>query len=327
MSRISKILVVADPTATEQPAVSRALDIARILGARLEVFACVYDQYISGEHFFDSRGLEKSRASMVRHTIAALQEMVASLNSEGLDISYAARWDSPLDEGIVRQCLHTQADMLIKDTHHHPPLKRSLFSNTDWNLIRTCPCPVLLVKPSTSYPYAHIAAAVDPTHEHDKPAALDNAIIAVAEELARETGAEFHIAHTFLPVSAAVCASAVPGAVIYPIDISEEVIEQAHREALTNLLAQSPRPPDHVHMVAGRTSDVLQDLVAEKDIDLLVMGAVARNRLKRIFLGSTAERVLEHLSCDVLVVKPPEFETPVQREGAQEEMIEVTAAH
>ena len=96
MSRISKILVVADPTATEQPAVSRALDIARILGARLEVFACVYDQYISGEHFFDSRGLEKSRASMVRHTIAALQEMVASLNSEGLDISYAARWDLSL---------------------------------------------------------------------------------------------------------------------------------------------------------------------------------------------------------------------------------------
>jgi universal stress protein E len=80
-------------------------------------------------------------------------------------------------------------------------------------------------------------------------------------------------------------------------------------------------------MVAGRTSDVLQDLVAEKDIDLLVMGAVARNRLKRIFLGSTAERVLEHLSCDVLVVKSPEFETPVQREGAQEELIEVTAAH
>ncbi len=326
MSRISKILVVADPTTAEQPALTRALDIARTLNARLEVFACVYDQYISGERFFDSRGLEKSRASMVEHTIAALEEMVDARNCAGVEIAYAARWDNPLDEGIVRQVLHTGADLLVKDTHHHAPLKRSLFSNTDWNLIRTCPCPVLLVKPDTAFPYAHIAAAVDPTHEHDKPAALDSVIIAVACELARESAAELHIAHTFLPVSAAVCASAVPGAVIYPVDISEEVIEQGHREALVKLIGQSPRQPDHVHMLAGRTSEVLVDLVVEKGIDLMVMGVVARNRLKRIFLGSTAERVLEHLSCDVLVVKDPGFETPVHRHGAHEALREVPAS-
>lgn len=325
MSRVSKILVVADPTATEQPAVTRALGIARTLGARLEVFACVYDQYISGERFFDSRGLQKSRASMVRHTIAKLEETVDALDGGGVEVSYAARWDSPLDEGIVRQVLHSGADLLVKDTHHHAPLRRSLFSNTDWNLIRTCPCPLLLVKPETAYPYTQIAAAVDPTHEHDKPAALDRAIIAVACELARESAAELHFAHAFLPVSAAVCASAVPGAVIYPIDISEEVIEQGHREALSKLVAQSPRRPDHVHMLPGRTNEVLQDLVAEKGIDLLVMGVVARNRLKRIFLGSTAERVLEHLTCDLLLVKTPGFETPVQRHGAHESQREMPA--
>ena len=40
---------------------------------------------------------------------------------------------------------------------------------------------------------------------------------------------------------------------------------------------------------------------------LLVMGAVSRSRLQEIFLGSTAERVLDRIACDVLVVKPGDF--------------------
>lgn len=42
--------------------------------------------------------------------------------------------------------------------------------------------------------------------------------------------------------------------------------------------------------------------------DLLVMGAVSRSRLRELFVGSTAERVLDRLHCDVLVVKPGDFE-------------------
>jgi universal stress protein E len=33
------------------------------------------------------------------------------------------------------------------------------------------------------------------------------------------------------------------------------------------------------------------------------MGATSRSGLKRIFIGSTAEHVLDSLQCDVLVVK------------------------
>ena len=38
--------------------------------------------------------------------------------------------------------------------------------------------------------------------------------------------------------------------------------------------------------------------------DFVVMGAVSRSGLKRVFIGNTAERVLDDLPCDVLVVKP-----------------------
>jgi universal stress protein E len=43
------------------------------------------------------------------------------------------------------------------------------------------------------------------------------------------------------------------------------------------------------------------------------MGAVSRSGLKRVFIGNTAERVLDELPCDVLVVKPPSFKSAVSQ--------------
>ena len=54
---------------------------------------------------------------------------------------------------------------------------------------------------------------------------------------------------------------------------------------------------------------------AEINADVVVMGAVARNRWKRLFIGATAERTLEHLPCDLLIVKPDWFKTPVDLES------------
>jgi universal stress protein E len=45
------------------------------------------------------------------------------------------------------------------------------------------------------------------------------------------------------------------------------------------------------------------------------MGAVSRSGVKRLVLGSTVERVLDELPCDVLVVKPRGFRTPPPTAG------------
>jgi universal stress protein E len=46
------------------------------------------------------------------------------------------------------------------------------------------------------------------------------------------------------------------------------------------------------------------------------MGAVSRSGLKRLFVGSTAERMIDHLGCDVLVLKPAGFKSPVSRRSS-----------
>ena len=51
--------------------------------------------------------------------------------------------------------------------------------------------------------------------------------------------------------------------------------------------------------------------------DILVMGAVSRSLLVRPVIGSTAERVIDHVDCDVLVVKPAGFKSHVKRSSVK----------
>jgi universal stress protein E len=51
---------------------------------------------------------------------------------------------------------------------------------------------------------------------------------------------------------------------------------------------------------------MIKTLVERGEADLIVMGVLARGRVKEWLIGSTAERVLHGVSVDVLAVKPPQ---------------------
>jgi universal stress protein E len=59
-----------------------------------------------------------------------------------------------------------------------------------------------------------------------------------------------------------------------------------------------------MRVIDGETREVLVGTVDELDADVVVIGAVSRGALKRLALGSTAERVLDFVPCDLLIVKP-----------------------
>ncbi len=65
----------------------------------------------------------------------------------------------------------------------------------------------------------------------------------------------------------------------------------------------------------GTPEDELVETAAELKADLLVMGAVSRSGLGHSHIGSTAEAVIDNVTCDVLIVKPRQFKTAVPRKG------------
>jgi universal stress protein E len=59
----------------------------------------------------------------------------------------------------------------------------------------------------------------------------------------------------------------------------------------------------------------LVSFVQRQKIDLLVMGSYSRGWVYNVMVGSTTERILDLLPCDVLVMKPASFECPLQAEA------------
>ena len=89
-----------------------------------------------------------------------------------------------------------------------------------------------------------------------------------------------------------------------------KVIADEHRAAMKRFLDTHAALGGRSHLYEGLSHECLQKAATEHAADFVVMGAVARRGLKRLFIGSTAERVLDRLPCDLVIIKPPKFEVP-----------------
>jgi universal stress protein E len=305
------ILVVIDPTVDRQPALERAAWIARSLGAALSLLICEYDQQLDGGRFLAAEAMAGARRALLDRHLRYLDALAAPLRGSGLDVSVDACWQHPLETGVLHKLAELKPLLTVKDTHFHGAVQRALFSNTDWNLIRRCSGPLLLVKPRTIAAPPRILAAVDPLHEFDKPAELDHAILACGTELATAIGGRLEVFHAFDPAPAvAAAAGSMASPIAIPVRELTEALEQTHRAALEALLRSYPVAGGGVHLRCGVAAEQLLGISRRLPADIVIMGAIARSALKRVLIGNTAERVLDRLPCDLLIVKPPGYAAP-----------------
>jgi len=305
MNRISNILVIVDPTATQHPAVVKGAILAEQLDARLELFAC--DTKASREARMAAHLLQP-RAPYTFNLKALLEELAEPPRGRGIDVITQTQCAEPLHAALADRTKSTRADLVIKDTHHHSIARRTFLTNTDWELIRSCPAPLLLTKATTWSKRPRILAAVDPGHADDKPAYLDHEILEYAAYLVHGLNGELHAAHAYMPV--AIIAAATSGTppmatMLSADDLAAE--EQSKRKEITALAAAYATDPANVHVQVGSAVEFLPRIATSLQIDIVTMGTISRSGLKRVFIGNTAERVLERLPCDVLVIKPPNF--------------------
>ena len=69
---------------------------------------------------------------------------------------------------------------------------------------------------------------------------------------------------------------------------------------------------DCIHLVNGEPGFVIPKFAKDHDVDLVVMGTLGRQSERGMFIGDTAERILNRLEYSVLALKPAGFVSPVQ---------------
>ena len=306
MHRFDPVLVVVDPTAEEQPAVGKAARIADKCGARLHLCVCDYEAAFDADAFYDSERLRSLRAEMLASSKANLERMAHDLRSSGHDVTTSAHWGTPLHRVILEAADGQSPGLVVKDTHYHSLLRRSLFTNTDWHLIRDSRWPLLLVKPAAWHEEPRVVAALDPGRARGKSAELDGEILDAAERLRACMGGDLHALHVFS--GAAVMARTSSGSPP-PFEgaIDPAGVLQAERRRLETTFSELLRArrvhAAQVHLEDGAVVDVLTRTVADLSADVVVMGAISRSQVGERLIGSTAERTLDRLPCDILVVK------------------------
>jgi universal stress protein E len=291
----SILVAVRDPDARTQHAMRKAAAIAAATGARITLFHAFSTPYplpksVPSEPNAILRITTKARS-------AQLLKLARPLRARGIRVHCEVVWDFPPAHAIVRYVLATKPDLVVAESHRHARIARWFLANSDWELIRECPCPVWFVKQQRLAKNAVILTAVDPAHARAKPAGLDDRLLRAATSVAAELGGRVALIHVEDTLQLVRAVPPVPAATIRRLAKRNGVSPEACR-VRTGIPARE--------IVASAT---------EQGADLLVMGAVSRSGLGHTHIGNTAEAVIDGVTCDVLVVKPRGFKSAVVRKG------------
>ena len=129
--------------------------------------------------------------------------------------------------------------------------------------------------------------------EHSQ-AALDQ-----AADVARRFGADLTLVHVVEPVLYPVAYGLPP---VSAVDY-ESVARESAGKAMEKLAAGLGNLKVKVRVDAGAASQRICELAKTDGFDLIVLATHGYTGLKHVLLGSTAERVVRHAPCAVLVVK------------------------
>jgi nucleotide-binding universal stress UspA family protein len=272
--RIHSILALTDFSTPAEHALDRAALLAVRHRARLRI---MYADEVPNLRFSDpfARLQQRARQLARRHGIAA----EALAHSGGMV------------DAIVRHA--ARADLLVLDPRHHRVAYAFWRGTTLDQLMRRCPCPVLVVKQAPSRPYRHLLVAVDFTPESKK-------LVRYASGFEGESALElFHAFNTFDE-------SGVRS------DAGSTEAMQAYRQAVLqdtqNRLIQFSDSLDtrrNRASVADGFAEPARQIAVHQDFvrsDLVIVGKRRDSTLVDFVFGSVARRVVSLVGCDVLVV-------------------------
>lgn len=323
MKRFTDILCVLTKPESSRATLSRAVTLAENNQAKLTVI-------MVARHVSIGMGMPEGgpisadlQAAAVNACEQQLEQSIAAFLPRA-EIKTKVLVGVPFME-IIREVLSNRHDLVIKVCESVEWLHQR-FGSEDMHLLRKCPCPVWLIRPSAPKTYRRILAAVDvhdgdPEDESESRRLLNLQLIELAASMAIADFAELHVVHAWQAIGE----SEMRGSFMrVPEEKVNAYVEQVRlqREAnIEKLMLQAAGNLDEgaldylkpeVCLLKGWARKVIPVLAKQIEADLVVMGTVARTGVPGFIMGNTAESILSQLECSVLAIKPTAFVTPVK---------------
>jgi universal stress protein E len=304
MELFKRILVDIDADAAAHPALDRALVLARATGAELTVTDVLavspYERRVLPGQLEEDL-LERRRGQLNR-VVSAIRDAKAEAK---LLVGRTATV-------LIQEVMRSNHDLLMRSHAREgdAPVAKE-FGAVDMELVRKCPCAVMLVRPGSIASNPRVAAAVNASVVDEIEQSLNRKIAAAALQLSGVVGGTPMIVNAWAPFGERMIhAHADEDAFATYVDgartrAGEDL--RALAQSLDGVFAQVP-----MIQRRGKPEDVIAEFVTAEGIDILVMGTVGRGGIPGLLLGNTAERVLRKITCSVLAIKPDDFVSPVR---------------
>ncbi len=302
MRRFTNILFCPLGDRGNPAAARRVVDLAARNGAELTLFGVIAEpsrlqRALHGADYIDAIREAEARA------LTAKLARCAPDTANGLIETRIASGSSALR--IIERVLIAEHDLVVvttdEDDEDRADIKR---------LLRKCPCPVWVIRPTRAR-IQRVLAAVNP---EPSEAELNRTILELAASMVNDYGGELHVVHAWkLYGEATIASSAFIHTSAAEIEALLESERASHLQALHDVLSATGLETEswQIHLEKGPPAGVVREVVARHRINLLVMGTIARTGVAGLIMGNTAEAVLNSVRCSVIALKPPGFVSPV----------------
>lgn len=280
-------------------ALHHAIWLARLNSARLTLLHSL--EASADAHRVEHGGVGNRSCADDAH--ALLEEQAGHAAADGIDASFRVCSGKSWME-LIRQAVREQHDLVVAGTRHLSEFRGFIMGSTGMKLLRKCPCPVWITRPRPDKAIRKVLVA------HCLRPVGDSAM-ELGASMAVHQNAQLHVLHSleFPELNSEV-----------PASISAARSAELHSTARQHIDAQSANFPFERQPIVNIVTDdpfyAIMESVNEHDIDLVVMGTIARTGIAGFITGNTAERLLPHIACSVLAVKPAGFVSPVHTQSA-----------
>ena len=299
---MKRILVnIRDLGRESQPALEAA-KAASNSDSRVHLIHNVFHEDIDGPAAAGEELLKEARELLIESRKTQLDRLAHEHFGDGAD--GVLTWSENAWQEILRFAISRRCDLVVTDSQRRNRWERLTLGKDDWQLIRHAPMPLLVARADAPKHYKEIVVAVDPMHSHDKPAELDRSLMEGACALAKRHQSSISVINVVLPVLMIPPAAITPSA---PLPEETQDLVAVHERRVSDLIQSVRCNVADRRVVSGVPQDEIVGYVADRGADLLVIGAVSRSRLSRLLIGNTAEKVLDRVPCDLLIIKPPAF--------------------
>ncbi|OYW13105.1 MAG: hypothetical protein B7Z55_17400, partial [Planctomycetales bacterium 12-60-4] len=281
----------------------QAIEIAQSSGAKLTL-CTVLEISEQAYHLIE---IDKDNLHRTVEDVAAadLARIASTVRAGGVEVESKLLIGKP-SEQITKEVLRSGHDLVVVGTRKRSSVARALFGGTCNKLIRLCPVPIWVVKAEEVRELREVLVASDFSE-------VGQQVTAAGVMVAGHLNAKLFIAHALeFPFEAYLRTAGVSEQEVatYRTRMHDEATQNMNQQlAQTDYrtLAQGVK----VEVVEGTPDAVVPQLIEEHEIDLLVIGTHGRSGFSGMLLGNTAERILPHAHCSLLIVKPADFVSPV----------------